>query len=97
MNIFLKHCNGKNCHFMRFWHQNVASRVYALLSVIRQQMSAFFPFRGGGRPKQTMSAFLTVFFVGELPLVLLFSIVSNAISVSSVKCQATQTIPIQNL
>ena len=31
-------------------------------------MSAFYPFRGGGRPKQTMSAFLTVFFVRELPL-----------------------------
>ena len=30
-------------------------------------MSAFYPFRGGGRPKQTMSAFLTVFFNGELP------------------------------
>ena len=54
---------------MRFWHQNVASRVYALLSVIRQQMSAFDPFRGGGRPKRTMSAFFTVFLIRELPLV----------------------------
>ena len=36
-------------------------------------MSAFYLFRRGGRPKQTMSAFLTVFFVRELPLVAIFS------------------------
>ena len=34
-------------------------------------MSPFDPFRGGDRPKQTMSAFLTVFFVRELPLALI--------------------------
>ena len=34
-------------HFPHFCHQNVASCIYALLSVIRQQMSAFDPFRGG--------------------------------------------------
>ena len=34
---------------MRFWHQNVASRIYALLSVIRRQMTAFVLF-GGGLP-----------------------------------------------
>ena len=37
MNIFIKHCNGQNGHFTRFWHHHVASRIYALLSVIRQQ------------------------------------------------------------
>ena len=50
----------------------VASRIYALLSVIRQQMSPFDPFRGGGLPKGDMSPFFTVFFVWRLPLVLLF-------------------------
>ena len=40
----------------------VASRIYALLSVIRQQMSPFYPFRGGVCPKGTMSPFFTVFF-----------------------------------
>ena len=40
----------------------VASPIYAFLSVIRQQMSPFDPFRGGGRQKGTMSPFLTVFF-----------------------------------
>ena len=48
---------------MRFWRQNVASRIYALLSVIRQQMFAFYPFRGGrGRPKRTISVFFYTFF-----------------------------------
>ena len=48
MNIFIKRYNGQNGgHFTRFRHQNIASRIYALLSVIRQQMSAFDPFRGG--------------------------------------------------
>ena len=37
--------------------KNVASPIYALLSVIRQQMSPFDPFRGGGRQKGTMSPF----------------------------------------
>ena len=46
----------------------VASRIYALLSVIRQQMSPFDPFRGGGRQKGTMSPFFTVFFTEERPL-----------------------------
>ena len=46
----------------------VASRIYALLSVIRQQMSPFDPFRGGGRQKGTMSPFFTVFFLGDRPL-----------------------------
>ena len=38
----------------------VASRIYALLSVIRQQMSPFFSFSfwGGVRQKGTMSPFL---------------------------------------
>ena len=62
MNIFIKHCNGQNGHFTRFWRQNVARRIYALLSVIRQRMSPFDPFRGGGRQKGTMSPFFTVFF-----------------------------------
>ena len=48
MNIFIKHCNGQNGHFTRFWHQHVASRIYALLSVIRQQMSPFDRLGGGG-------------------------------------------------
>ena len=43
MNIFIKH-NGQIGHFARF----VASRIYALLSVIRQQMSAFDLFRREG-------------------------------------------------
>ena len=38
----------------------VASRIYALLSVIRQQMSPFDPFRGG-LPKGDMSPFLSFF------------------------------------
>ena len=70
---------------MDFWHHNmsieslrkwtfdttiwVASPIYALLSVIRQQMSPFDPFMGGGRQKGTMSPFFTVFFSGERPLV----------------------------
>ena len=29
-------------------------------------MSAFYPFRGGGRPKRTLSAFSTVFLIGRL-------------------------------
>ena len=41
----------------------VASRIYALLSVIRQQMSPFDPFRGGGCPKGTMSLFLPFFYL----------------------------------
>ena len=32
-------------------------------------MSPFDPFRGGDRPKGTMSPFFPVFFKGELPLV----------------------------
>ena len=44
----------------------VASRIYALLSVIRQQMSPFDPFRGG-LPKGDMSPFFTVFFIRRLP------------------------------
>ena len=31
-------------------------------------MSAFYPFRGGGRPKRPLSAFFTVFLIGRLPL-----------------------------
>ena len=45
----------------------VASRIYALLSVIRQQMSPFDPFRGGVCPKGTMSPFFTVFFHEGFP------------------------------
>ena len=33
----------------------------------RQQMSAFYPFRGEGRPKQKLSVFFTVFLVQGLP------------------------------
>ena len=44
------------------------SRIYALLSVIRQQMSTFDPFRGGGHPKRTMSPFLSFFLMQGLPL-----------------------------
>ena len=33
----------------------------------RQQMSPFYPFRGGGRWKGTMSPFFTVFFIAGLP------------------------------
>ena len=40
-----------------------------LLAFFRQQMSVFYPFRGGDRPKRTLSAFFTVFLVGRLPLV----------------------------
>ena len=40
----------------------VASPIYALLSVIRQQMSPFDPFRGGGSPKGDNVPFFTVFF-----------------------------------
>ena len=45
----------------------VASHIYALLSVIRQQMSPFDPFRGGGCPKGTMSPFLPFFLLGGFP------------------------------
>ena len=45
----------------------VASRIYALLSVIRQQMSPFDPFRGGGCPKGTMSPFLPFFLCEGFP------------------------------
>ena len=45
----------------------VASRIYALLSVIRQQMSPFDPFRGGVRQKGTMSPFFTVFLNESVP------------------------------
>ena len=42
----------------------VASRIYALLSVIRQQMSPFDPFRGGGDcPKGQCPLFLPFFFI----------------------------------
>ena len=75
MNIFLKRYNGQNGHFMRFWHQNVASRIYALLSVIRQQMSTFDPFRGGS-PKVDNVTFFYRFFIGELPLVGVLSLSS---------------------
>ena len=40
----------------------VASRIYALLSVIRQQMSPFDPFRGGGLPKGDNVPFFYRFF-----------------------------------
>ena len=40
----------------------VASRIYALLSVIRQQMSPFDPFRGGGSPKGDNVPFFYRFF-----------------------------------
>merc|ERR1712018_302948 len=40
----------------------VASRIYALLSVIRQQMSPFGPFRGGGMPKGDNVPFFYRFF-----------------------------------
>ena len=49
-NIFIKHCNGQNGNFTRFWR-------------FRQQMSAFDPFRGWGRPKWIMSTFFTVFLI----------------------------------
>ena len=45
--------------------KNVASPIYALLSVIRQQMSPFDPIRGGGRQKGTMSPFFYRFFFYE--------------------------------
>ena len=41
---------------------NVASRIYAILSEIRQQMSAFDPFRGGGAPKADNVCFFYRFF-----------------------------------
>ena len=50
-------------NFTRFCHQNVASRNYALLSVIRQQMSPFDPFRGGGSPKGDNVPFFYRFFM----------------------------------
>ncbi len=40
----------------------VASRIYALLLVIRQQMSPFDPFRGGGLPKGDNVPFFYRFF-----------------------------------
>ena len=42
--------------------KKVVSRIYALLSVIRQQMSAFDPFRGGWGG-WAMSAFLPFFYM----------------------------------
>ena len=39
-----------------------------LRDFFRQQMSAFYPFRGGGCPKRTLSAFFTVFLIGWVPL-----------------------------
>ena len=62
MNIFLKHYNGQSNHFTRFQHQNVASPIYALLSVIKQQMSPFDPFREGGSPKGDNVPFFYRFF-----------------------------------
>ena len=53
---------AKNGNFMHFWHQNVASRNYALLSVIRQQMSPFDPFRGGFAQRGQCPLFFTVLF-----------------------------------
>ena len=47
----------------------VASRIYALLSVIRQQMSPFDPFRGGVCPKGTCPLFLPFFLSGGFPKV----------------------------
>ena len=35
---------------------------------LKQQMSLFYPFRGGGRRKRTMSPFFTVFFIARLAL-----------------------------
>ena len=46
----------------------VASRIYALLSVIRQQMSPFDPFRGGGLPKGDNVPFFYRFFYPEASL-----------------------------
>ena len=43
--IFLKLLICQNGHFMRFYHQNVASHIFALLSVIKRQMSPFDPFK----------------------------------------------------
>ena len=60
----------KNGHLMQFCLQNIESRIYALLSVIRQQMSAFDPFGGwvgGGRQKRTMSAFSPFFLYESFP------------------------------
>ena len=67
MNIFIKHCNGQNGHFTRFWHQNVVSRIYAHLSVIRQQMSAFCPFRGGVAESGQCLLFLPFFLDESFP------------------------------
>ena len=67
MNIFIKHCNGQNGHFTRFWHQNVVSRIYAHLSVIRQQMSAFCPFRGGVAESRQCLLFLPFFLDESFP------------------------------
>ena len=44
----------------------VASPIYALLSVIRQQMSSFDPFRGGVAKRGQCPPFFTVFFKWEL-------------------------------
>ena len=42
--------------------KNVASPIYALLSVIRQQMSPFDPFRGGGVAKRGQCPLYLPFF-----------------------------------
>ena len=52
-----------------FCREIVFVAIYALF--FRQQMSVFYPFRGVGRPKRTLSAFFTVFLIGRLPLVLM--------------------------
>ena len=46
----------------------VASPIYALLSVIRQQMSPFDPFRGGAAKRGQCPLFFTVFLKWERPL-----------------------------
>ena len=50
-------------NFTCFWHQNVASRIYALLLVIRQQMSPFDPFRGGGAQRGQCPLFYRFFYL----------------------------------
>ena len=47
----------------------VASPIYALLSVIRQQMSPFDPFRGGVAKRGQCPLFLPFFLKGERPLI----------------------------
>ena len=48
-----------------FYRKIVFVAIYAFF--FRQQMSAFNPFRWGGYPKRTLSAFSTVFFTGGIP------------------------------